>query len=811
MSQKIVFGNDGPSNPDLKRSTFDKSFTNNLTCRLGVAYPCLVEMLCPNSTLNVTPHIAFDMFPMLSPIQSNIRAHLSYYKIPLRILWDNYKDFFSRVSEARGDGSMDSHVVPFISRTENWHETGSLADYMGIPSQLFVERSFRSRLAFSFVGYTNPDVDYYGGLLFGSLREFSTSIESHVVSSPVFYSVRSQAPNSSSTERFVYLSSKLKYKLSNGYMICPFIHSLGSTLPNVSHTSSNWYNLNVTAFITRTVRISGDSNEEIISFKTENYPGYSPRTLLTLDPGSFAFSTVDSNRTETIYGVQYSVDDLIINLTSDMVDFINQNIQNYNVFIALSWRTYRESFLGGGYYVFDGSTRPSITEIDGQLQQQGGDAGKIELDVKSPPIRLGITGAFDVYYSRYLSDVSNSPFCATILEGGTRIEPRIPINAFAFRAYEFIHNYFFRNSRVDPFYKDGVPTWNKFLTNTSDGADSTTPLEFFHVPYEYDLFTTAMPSPQFGNAPLVGITTNDSDATTATLNMVDPTSQEHYQIAALLDSSNQIVGIANYDEVADKTSVMRLVEAINFGISINDFRNVNAFQIMNERFLKAGYQYSDLVQEFFGVRPPLGEEFPEYLGGITRQLSIDPVMNVAQSQGNPLGEKAGAGFLSGHGEKVECFTKEWSIVMGILWFSVTPVYTQKLDKHFTYHHYLDFYNPQLANIGAQPIFKKQLTPLQLSAGHEEDVFGYGRAWSEMVSRQDEAHGDFRGSLYHYLLQRSFVEPPSLGHEFLTIDDKDLNEVWADISAGSSDKFYGAVRHEMYVTMPLPRVSIPHII
>lgn len=810
MPNKQIFGASGPSDPDLQRSTFDKSFTNNLTAGLAKVYPCLVEMCMPDSTYSIKPHMAFDMFPILSPIQTNITCHLSYYKIPLRILWRSYMDFFSRVSGVNGSGQFSSHVVPYISRDFNWHTSGSLADYMGIPSQLFVEVPQMSKLRFSFVGYFDTQESlgtYVGANLLAPVLDGDYSFEEywriyHGFNFSPFYSNPPSINNSTGSGRYkyFYLSSRLEHGLSSPNVDMSFALRQGATFPSIGSYSVNIVTLCVYGCLRE--RVSGTS-AAVIS-KVASYTLSGSTTVVTT-PGTWFWN--GSSYDNTINGQVYSFRNLRFVLPADAMDFISSLIEEkLDVYIGFGFDTHHRGF-GPDNSFFE--SRNEVTNFY-QLDKSG-DGSDVSYSLSSTkfPARTGLLPVADVLYSVFVNknDSFNSPFMS--VEGAA---PKIPINAFAFRAYEFIHNYFFRNQQVDPFFKsDGSgPYYNQFLTNDGDGADETTPLDFFNALYEYDLFTTLMPTPQFGPAPLVGITSNDGSST-ATLSMVDPTSSEHYNIAVQLSPNGSITGIGNYDEVADKTSVVRLLEAINFGISINDFRNVSAFQVMNERFLKAGYKYPDLVQEFFGVRPPVGEEYPEYLGGLTRQISIDPVTNVAQSAGNPLGEKAATGFISGHGEAVKCHCKEWCIIMGLVWFTPTPVYSQKLDKHFLYHHYLDFYNPQLAAIGPQPVYKKQLCPLQLEAGHEDDVLGYGRPWAELCSREDETHGQFRDSMYHYILQRSFAQAPSLGHDFITIDEKDLNDVWAELAATGSDKFFGAIRHEMLVTQPVPRVSIPHIV
>ena len=155
--------------------------------------------------------------------------------------------------------------------------------------------------------------------------------------------------------------------------------------------------------------------------------------------------------------------------------------------------------------------------------------------------------------------------------------------------------------------------------------------------------------------------------------------------------------------------------------------------------------------------------------------------------------------------------------MGLCWFSVTPIYSQKIDKHFLYSHYLDFYNPQLASIGPQPVPQYLLAPLQMPRHVDGSIdvdrlaatFGYNRPWYDLVSKQDEAHGEFRGSMHSYLLQRLFSEAPELGEKFLYIDSADLTDIYSYIA--DTDKFFGAILHEYYLKMPLPKVSLPRII
>ena len=147
--------------------------------------------------------------------------------------------------------------------------------------------------------------------------------------------------------------------------------------------------------------------------------------------------------------------------------------------------------------------------------------------------------------------------------------------------------------------------------------------------------------------------------------------------------------------------------------------------------------------------------------------------------------------------------------MGVMWFSVTPVYSQKIDKHWLKSDRLDFWNPQFNHVGFQPVFKKELTPLNMNSGNVDSVFGYNRPYSDLVSRQDECHGLFRTELHNFLLQRIFAAAPSLGSQFIYMNSDDLTDIFA--VTDDTDKIYGAIAFDSKLKCGIPRFSIPRVV
>lgn len=784
MPDKNLFLNSGPSSPDLPKSTFDKSFTNHLTARFGRLYPCLVEEVVAGSSYRIKPDMAFDMMPMAFPIQSNMRAHMSIFNVPFRILQKNYKDVVSRVGD---------HPIPYISRPSGWTGIGTLSDYMGVPSAQVSEvtsrfnvnlftRQFLSRTP---TGPLLPSVSDFNGwqgqVAFGSrIHSFSDLLTS---SRPT------------SLNYIACVSDLVERPL------------LGNISFGIRSTSSIGNSSIGTLYLSALVFRKGSLED--FQFFTFNSNGFSFSNSSSVS-NTYAFVS-SSSAVQLIQGLSVTVYDgtLYFRLSEDVLDSLNYiiNSEDYDLRICLSY-PFSASNVLGPVTEFSYVDRPLLDSLfarveSGKTEETSGQIGTAAVSFSN------LVGTFS--YDASVGDFEQRQTWFDSVDGAP---PKLPITAYAFRAYEFIYNKYFRNQQVDPFYKNGEVSYNQFLTNDGDGADDTTPVDFFNVPYEYDEFTTALKSPQAGFAPLVGVSTNDETGI-GYLDMVpivdgqpDPT--QAYKIGVRYSSdTGTITGISNYDEVADKTSVMRLTEAIDFGISINDFRNVSAFQRMKEKMLKAGYQYQDLVKEFFGTTPPIGEEFPEYLGGMTRDVFVGKIQNQALTQDHPLGEFAGVGGVTGDGKTIKCFCAEAGLIMGVLWFSVTPVYSQAIPKHFLKHHILDYFVPTLNSIGAQPIMKHEIAPLQCTEEQLNEVFGYQRPWYDYVSRRDECHGNFRGNQRNFLLQRFFLDAPELTAQFINIHSEDLTDVFTVTQ--DTDKFFGMIHFDMKVKSPVARISVPRII
>ena len=398
-------------------------------------------------------------------------------------------------------------------------------------------------------------------------------------------------------------------------------------------------------------------------------------------------------------------------------------------------------------------------------------------------------------------EASNSPFYAPF---GL---PPIPLSALPFRAYEAYYNAFGRDIRNNPFIVDGKPEYNKYVPSLKGGAD-TYKYQLHYANWEPDAYTTALQSPQAGVAPLVGITSL-GEAT-----FRDAAGTEYHAQLETAEDGDTVTGFQVKSSNAPADVVRNLIGMATSGISISDFRNVNSLQRFLEIRIRQSPRYKNLVKGLFDVNLDYDElMMPEFLGGISDTIPVYKVTQTTPTEGNPLGSFAGQGSLqSGMRHVIRKYCPEDGYILGVM--SVVPAanYSQLLPPHFTRMNLLDWHFPQFNNVSYQPMLYKHLCPYQAFAVNPQsinNVFGYQRAYWDLISSFDEVHGEFRGSMRNFLINRVFDKAPELSKDFLLVNPDHVNDVFA-MTSENGDKILGSIAFEITKKTTIPRNSIPHI-
>ena len=727
-------------NNNVKQNTFDWTHVNNLTTQIGRITPIQCELVPAKTSFRVKPFPALQLMPMVFPIQTRMRATISYFRYPLRALWKDYKDFEGNFREC-----LEEPYHDFNSQTllDKMLKTGQLMDYLGVPTTQVG--------SYGSIQEAEPIFDTttsYGNIPF--------SVPSSIMASNVSAPLPSQIPN---------------YTLYNQYGFYRVLeYDFGK---NVSFLSNDGG---------RPLQIECSSLNEaapIVNFRVGLYD--SDNRLITtlsctnLSSSGLFFSTYES-------------------------DILNVRKALLFVYCMADTDTYDGRVFNGN----TGSPLWNFAFIPGKLTVTATGGVVNELTLATSPF--------------YNSNSRNK-------------DKQIKLSAYAARAYEGIYNSVYRDNRNNPYYINSVVQYNQWIPSYDGGADSY-PYELRYANWEKDFLTTAVQSPQQGNAPLVGITTYEQQSV-VTDESGEPTTVKQTKVAMVdedgkrysleFESDSDELKNVKYVELDNGTTVRSarsLFDLVTSGISITDLRNVNAYQKFLELNMRKGYSYKEIIEGRFDIKVRYADLLlPEFFGGFSRDINMNAITQTVDKDDantgtykDALGSQAGVGYFRGGTDaNIECFCDEESIIMGLLVITPLPVYTQLLPKHFLYRGLLDHFNPEFNNISFQPITYKEVCPIQAYNENPNtltETFGYQRAWYEYCQRYDQAHGLFRTDLSNFLMHRVFDKKPELAQSFLIVDPEQVTDVFSVTE--TTDKVYGQILLDCTVKLPVARVAIPRL-
>ena len=129
MAQNI-FDATFDANNRIDVNSFDWSHVNNLTTNFGRITPVFCELVPAKGSLRINPEFGLELMPMVFPVQTRMFARLNFFKVTLRSMWEDYSDFISNFR----DDLVEPYILPDSVRFDKMCKTGSLGDYLGLPT-----------------------------------------------------------------------------------------------------------------------------------------------------------------------------------------------------------------------------------------------------------------------------------------------------------------------------------------------------------------------------------------------------------------------------------------------------------------------------------------------------------------------------------------------------------------------------------------------------------------------------------------------------------------------------------------------------
>lgn len=753
-----IFSKKNVPDVNFPRNTYDLSRRDMMTTKWGKLNVAYCKEVLPGDSWQLDSAVTVNAMPTNFPLSTPVKVYMHYYYSRCRTVWKDFPDFIFK--------TKDGLEMPWIrfkkdtatekARIKEMIGTGSYGDSFNVPSTFAgaVDRTLSMGMSsVPLVIYRKP-LETIPLVSADTLKAMLDTYDAEWY--PIDY-------DGYKTMFYAimhcYSPAQLASKVS--------ADTIGSADPSTSNPNSylmavyeasslgNTPKQGSRPIVSATFKINGYN----VSTDTANYFEI-PQNVIdayNADPDHRVFCIMRSGFTD------YSN-------TSDLSETSSTSLSNYNQ--AIPW--------------------PSMV-IDSSRQNM-------------PFNNVLLSGQFDSVVDITDEDYLDlNPFV-----GDT---PDIQLSALPWRCVEQIYNYYYRDDTNNPYILNGETQYNEFIPTHDGGPDDNLyPTRYRN--WERDRYTSCAPSPQFGDAPLVGLIARPS-VDTAVVEFADADNNVYHATVGV-DADNNVVSIVDYDANIPSGSLRYLQDSITseIGFSINDLRNVNAFQRFKEHQLLRGLRYRNQLKSHMGVDVDYPDiDVPQFIGGYSGTLNTPRVMQSATTAEASLGDYNGqiVGTVPSQ-NTINCYCPEHGFIIGIMSIIPVPVYSQTLDPMMTRMSALDFFQQEFSKIGNVPIFMSEVAPVQ--SPNPSGIFGYNKAWSEYMQDTDHVHGDFRTNLKDFMLMRIFAGTPSLSRDFTVCDPDQLNDVFAAgkiaDAFGSTDRLLCEVNTHAIVKRQIPKHASPSL-
>lgn len=341
--------------------------------------------------------------------------------------------------------------------------------------------------------------------------------------------------------------------------------------------------------------------------------------------------------------------------------------------------------------------------------------------------------------------------------------PTDTLSLLPLRAYNLIYNEWYRDQDL--------------ISEVSQDAGAVQ-----KVAWDKDYFTTARPWAQKG--PSVTLPLGTTATVTGTISgngapTFDVDDATGVTLGANLASINADWSTAPSNP--DPTAVWNDPKLV-FGSGVADLSGATAADVSAvrrafaiQRYQEARAQYGSRYTEYLrylGIRSSDARlQRPEYLGGGKQTVAFSEVLrtgSLSDESSKMVGEMKGHGIAALRSNRYRYFCEEHGYILTLLSVRPRSMYMNGLEKTFARRTKEDYFQKELELIGQQEVLNQELYAGTVDATNKA-TFGYQDRYAEYRHKYSSVSGDFRSTLNHWHLARSFGSLPTLNQSFVECD------------------------------------------
>lgn len=249
------------------------------------------------------------------------------------------------------------------------------------------------------------------------------------------------------------------------------------------------------------------------------------------------------------------------------------------------------------------------------------------------------------------------------------------------------------------------------------------------------------------------------------------------------------------------------------GVSINDLRKSAAIQQIYEQLGRSGARYREFLKSFFGLDVEnVFKDIPIELGHVRINLDMFQVAQTSSSdEQSPQGNLSAYSYTDNGGYLFNFTALEHGFIHILVTVRQPNLYSTAVNPYWFRRSTLDWYYPQLANIGEQPLRLALLNPFRVDA--MEKTIGFQEAWYEYRYESDICTGYCRTGLSLTLGSWTYADNfdenfEVVNGDWLKSNAQEVLDRSLAVTSAVSPQFIACFTFNIEKEIPAPTYSVP---